>query len=74
MRARKTAALARLQGQRLTHLRAHLETRALLTADQIARYQQLRRYRHRATIITDKNRCVFGEHRRGLTRHKPVVL
>jgi hypothetical protein len=44
MRARKTAALARLQDQRLTHLRAHLETRASLKADQIARCQQLRRY------------------------------
>src|SRR5215470_14068846 len=40
-----TAAIAELQGRlRAVHLTAHLETRALLNADQIARYQQLRGY------------------------------
>src|SRR5215471_2658646 len=40
-----TAAIADLQGRlRAVHLSAHLETRALLNADQIARYQQLRGY------------------------------
>ena len=40
-----TAAIAELQGRlRTVHLSAHLETRALLNPDQIARYQQLRGY------------------------------
>src|SRR5215469_3090105 len=40
--AATTAAIAELQGRlRLVHLSAHLETRALLNADQIARYEQL---------------------------------
>ena len=40
-----TAAIAELQGRlRSVHLAAHLETRALLSPDQIARYQQLRGY------------------------------
>jgi hypothetical protein len=40
-----TAAIAELQGRlRAVHLSAHLETRALLNPDQIARYQQLRGY------------------------------
>jgi hypothetical protein len=43
--ATATAAIASLQGQlRSVHLAAHLETRALLHPDQIARYQQLRGY------------------------------
>jgi len=43
--AAATAAIAELQGRlRSVHLSAHLETRALLNADQIARYQQLRGY------------------------------
>jgi hypothetical protein len=43
--AAATAAIAKLQGRlRSVHLAAHLETRALLTADQLARYQQLRGY------------------------------
>ena len=43
--AAATAAIAELQGRlRAVHLSAHLETRALLNADQIARYQQLRGY------------------------------
>ena len=43
--AAATAAIAELQGRlRAVHLAAHLETRALLNADQIARYQQLRGY------------------------------
>jgi hypothetical protein len=43
--AATTAAIAELQGRlRLVHLSAHLETRALLKADQIARYEQLRGY------------------------------
>jgi hypothetical protein len=43
--AAATAAIAELQGRlRSVHLAAHLETRALLSADQIARYQQLRGY------------------------------
>jgi hypothetical protein len=46
-----TAAIAELQGRlRAVHLAAHLETRALLNADQIARYQQLRGYRDPAAI------------------------
>ena len=40
-----TAAIAELQGRlRTVHLSSHLETRALLNADQIARYEQLRGY------------------------------
>jgi hypothetical protein len=40
-----TAVIAELQGRlRSVHLAAHLETRALLNANQIARYQQLRGY------------------------------
>jgi hypothetical protein len=40
-----TAAIAELQGRlRSVHLAAHLATRALLNADQLARYQQLRGY------------------------------
>jgi hypothetical protein len=40
-----TMAIAELQGRlRAVHLAAHLETRALLDPDQIARYQQLRGY------------------------------
>jgi len=43
--AAATAAIAELQGRlRLVHLSAHLETRTLLNADQIARYEQLRGY------------------------------
>jgi LTXXQ motif family protein len=43
--AAATAAIAELQGRlRTVHLSAHLETRALLNADQIARYEQLRGY------------------------------
>jgi hypothetical protein len=37
--------IARLQGElRIAHLAAHLETRAVLTADQVARYDALRGY------------------------------
>jgi hypothetical protein len=40
-----TASIAALQGRlRSVHLAAHLETRALLDADQISRYRQLRGY------------------------------
>jgi Spy/CpxP family protein refolding chaperone len=43
--AASTAAIAELQGRlRAVHLVAHLETRAVLTADQIARYDALRGY------------------------------
>jgi len=43
--AAATAAIAELQGRlRAVHLSAHLETRALLNPDQIARYEQLRGY------------------------------
>ena len=43
--AAATAAIAELRGRlRAAHLSAHLETHALLNADQIARYQQLRGY------------------------------
>jgi hypothetical protein len=43
--AAATAAIAALQGSlRAVHLSAHLETRALLNPQQIARYQQLRGY------------------------------
>jgi Spy/CpxP family protein refolding chaperone len=43
--AAATAAIAGLQGRlRAVHLSAHLETRALLNPEQIARYQQLRGY------------------------------
>lgn len=43
--AAATAAIALLQGRlRAVHLSAHLETRALLSAGQIARYAQLRGY------------------------------
>ena len=41
--AAATAAIAELQGRlRAVHLSAHLETRALLNPDQVARYQLLR--------------------------------
>src|SRR5205085_12495477 len=41
----ETTAIGELQGRlRPVHLLAHLETRALLTPDQIARYRQLRGY------------------------------
>jgi Spy/CpxP family protein refolding chaperone len=40
-----TSAIGELQGRlRAVHLAAHLETRALLNSDQIARYEQLRGY------------------------------
>jgi Spy/CpxP family protein refolding chaperone len=43
--AAETAAIAELQGRlRCAHLAAHLDTRALLSVDQIALYQQLRGY------------------------------
>jgi len=43
--AAMTAAIADLQGRlRSLHLSAHIETRALLNADQIARYEKLRGY------------------------------
>jgi Spy/CpxP family protein refolding chaperone len=43
--AAATAAIAELQDRlRAVHLSAHLETRALLDTNQIARYQQLRGY------------------------------
>jgi len=43
--AAETAAIGELAGRlRSVHLAAHLETRALLDPDQIARYQQLRGY------------------------------
>jgi hypothetical protein len=43
--ASATAAIAELQGRlRAVHLSAHLETRSLLSTDQIARYEQLRGY------------------------------
>lgn len=41
----ETAAIAELKGRlRFVHLAAHLETRALLSPDQIATYEQLRGY------------------------------
>ena len=43
--AATTAAIAELQGRlRAVHLSAHLETRALLNAEQVFRYEQLRGY------------------------------
>jgi hypothetical protein len=43
-----TTAIAELHGRlRATHLAAHLDTRAVLNPDQIARYQQLRGYGQR---------------------------
>ena len=40
-----TASIARLQGElRFAHLRAHLETRAALTPEQLRRYDELRGY------------------------------
>jgi Spy/CpxP family protein refolding chaperone len=48
----ETAAIAELQGRlRYTHLAAHLETRALLSADQIALYQRLRGYGERGASM-----------------------
>jgi len=45
--AAATHAIAELQGRlRSVHLAAHLETRALLDQDQVARYQRLRGYVH----------------------------
>lgn len=43
----RISAIARLQGQlRHAHLRAHLQTKVLLTREQIARYDELRRAHH----------------------------
>ena len=43
--ARLTAALAAVEGRlRHTHLAAHLETKAVLSAEQVARYDRLRGY------------------------------
>jgi hypothetical protein len=43
--ATATAAIAELQGHlRVVHLSAHLETRASLKAEQVARYERLRGY------------------------------
>jgi hypothetical protein len=43
-----TTAIAELHGRlRATHLAAHLDTRAVLNPDHIARYQQLRGYGQR---------------------------
>jgi hypothetical protein len=43
--AAETAAIGELEGRlRSVHLAAHLETRVLLSPDQIALYQQLRGY------------------------------
>ncbi|MBV9017728.1 MAG: Spy/CpxP family protein refolding chaperone [Alphaproteobacteria bacterium] len=43
--AAATAAIGEIQGRlRAAHLAAHLETRAVLTPEQIARYQELRGY------------------------------
>jgi Spy/CpxP family protein refolding chaperone len=43
--AAETTAIADLQGRlRVVHLSAHLETRALLSVDQLALYDQLRGY------------------------------
>ncbi|MGA7615650.1 MAG: Spy/CpxP family protein refolding chaperone [Thermoanaerobaculia bacterium] len=45
--ARRIDEIAVLQGKlRLTHLQAHLRTKALLTTEQIAAYQRLRGYAH----------------------------
>ena len=49
--ATETAAIGELQGRlRSVHLSAHLETRAVLNPDQIARYEQLRGYREPAEM------------------------
>jgi Heavy-metal resistance len=54
-----TATIGDLQGRlRSVHLAAHLETRAMLNPDQIARYQQLRGY-------TDPNTPAQHHHHRG---------
>jgi len=46
----ETAAIGELQGRlRLVHLAAHLETRALLDSDQIARYERHRGYQEPST-------------------------
>ena len=43
--ARRTAEIGRLTGElRAVHLGAHLEVRALLTDEQVARYDQMRGY------------------------------
>jgi hypothetical protein len=43
---RRTGRIGELQGRlRATHLKAHLETRAILESGQIARYDSLRGYR-----------------------------
>jgi Spy/CpxP family protein refolding chaperone len=50
--AAETTAIGELQGRlRSVHLAAHLETRALLSPDQIALYRQLRGYGDRAAPI-----------------------
>ena len=48
--AAETVAIGELQGRlRAVHLAAHLETHALLRADQIARYEELRGYGDKET-------------------------
>jgi hypothetical protein len=50
-----TAAIAALQGQlRAAHLAAHLETRAVLTADQVTLYDRLRGYAGDAPSATHR--------------------
>jgi len=47
--ASETAAIGQLQGRlRAVHLAAHLETRAILTPEQVARYDELRGYANAA--------------------------
>jgi len=49
----ETAAIGELQGKlRAVHLRAHIETRAVLTPDQVAKYDALRGYQ--APSVSDR--------------------
>lgn len=72
--AGQTAAIGRVQGRlRAVHLAAHLETRAVLTPEQVARYDDLRGYTGAAAPGTpeDTPGGGVGKHggRRGMAPH-----
>ena len=75
--AAATAAIAELQGRlRAVHLSPRLETRALLNADQIARYEQLRGYgRSSGTYTTSPSRIGLrhGRGHRHFTRQRAMA-
>lgn len=62
--ARLTGAVALTEGQlRAVHLAAHLKMQAILTPEQIARYDQLRGYTAAGEMPTGVNAPSPGDHR-----------